>query len=509
MIDIFRKARRVSAPIIAINTTDPIAVVSTLRETYGKAPLVEWNSVAGVRPLNAAGKQSIDRASEATSVIPESSTNIMEAVRMFTGFSESTIVFVHNAHRWLPGAQEDPMRSVVAQGIANLRELYKADRRTLVMLAQAIVLPDELAADTVVIDDRLPNPEELAAIVTEQFEAADLPKPSPEVLAKAVDAVAGLASFPAEQVVAMSLTPEGIDLQMLWERKRQTISQTPGLSVNKSGEKFEDVGGCGNVKGLLSRVIGGKRPPRAIVWLDEIEKALSGAGGDTSGTSQDQLGQILTYMQDANATGVIFIGLPGSAKSLIAKSLGNEAGVPTIQFDLGGMKGSLVGQSEARVRQALKVVTAVGQGRVFFVATCNSIGALPPELRRRFKLGTFFFDVPTREERDAIWDLYLRKSGLKFTPDNPRPADDDWSGAEIAACVENVDLYGMTFEESASYIVPVARAMGAQLESLRALADGKFLSAAHAGLYNKEARRMSSDEQAIDMAPRKRRKIGE
>ncbi|MGB7590439.1 MAG: hypothetical protein WBO19_04275, partial [Terriglobia bacterium] len=44
-------------------------------------------------------------------------------------------------------------------------------------------------------------------------------------------------------------------------------------------------------------------------------------------------------------------------------------------------------------------IDAVSQGRMLFIATCNSIASLPPELRRRFTLGTFFFDLPTVDER--------------------------------------------------------------------------------------------------------------
>ena len=38
--------------------------------------------------------------------------------------------------------------------------------------------------------------------------------------------------------------------------------------------------------------------------------------------------------------------------------------------------------------------------------------SLPPELRRRFTLGTFFFDLPLREERKAIWDIYFKNWNL-------------------------------------------------------------------------------------------------
>jgi AAA+ superfamily predicted ATPase len=113
-------------------------------------------------------------------------------------------------------------------------------------------------------------------------------------------------------------------------------------------------------------------------------------------------------MQDNSASGVIFIGPPGSAKSMVAKAAGTEAGVPTIQLDLGAMRGSLVGQSESQVRSALKVITAVASGKTLWIATCNSIGNLPPELRLRFTLGTFFFDLPAAAERDRIWNIYLK-----------------------------------------------------------------------------------------------------
>src|SRR5579885_1973976 len=60
------------------------------------------------------------------------------------------------------------------------------------------------------------------------------------------------------------------------------------------------------------------------------------------------------------------------------------------------MQNAMVGASGERLRAALKVVDAVTNGRSLWIATCNSIGTLPPELRRRFTLGTFFFDLHRR-----------------------------------------------------------------------------------------------------------------
>ena len=62
---------------------------------------------------------------------------------------------------------------------------------------------------------------------------------------------------------------------------------------------------------------------------------------------------------------------------------------------------------------ALSVVSAVSQGRALFLATCNSFSALAPEIRRRFKDATFFFDLPDAYERQAIWEIYLRHLSLR------------------------------------------------------------------------------------------------
>jgi MoxR-like ATPase len=234
------------------------------------------------------------------------------------------------------------------------------------------------------------------------------------------------------------------------------------------------------VKRFVTRVINGENRPRAIVFQDEIEKSLAGAAGDLSGTTQELLGSQLTFMQDKNATGLLFIGHPGAAKSAIAKAAGNEAGIPTIQFDLGGMKGSLLGESNANMRTSLKVVEAVSQGRALFIATCNDIKSLPPELRRRFSFGTFFFDLPTAKERDLIWNIYFRKFNLK---DKDRPSDIGWTGAEIKNCCDIAWRLKTTLKDAASYIVPLVTSAKERIENLRREADSRFISASEPGPY--------------------------
>ena len=74
-----------------------------------------------------------------------------------------------------------------------------------------------------------------------------------------------------------------LNTEDLWERKRQIIEQTPGLSVWRGGETFEDIGGVENVKSFLRAVLAGINPPRVIVFIDEIEKAFAGTALTSQG----------------------------------------------------------------------------------------------------------------------------------------------------------------------------------------------------------------------------------
>jgi SpoVK/Ycf46/Vps4 family AAA+-type ATPase len=143
------------------------------------------------------------------------------------------------------------------------------------------------------------------------------------------------------------------------------------------------------------------------------------------------------------------------------------------------MQDSLVGASGERLRAALQVVDAVSQGRSLWIATCNSITSLPPELRRRFTLGTFFFDLPDREERDTIWKLYLGKYAIE----GERPADDGWTGAEIKECCRKAARLRTSLRDASSYIVPVSRSASEQIRTLRQQASGRFISASKQGVY--------------------------
>lgn len=488
----FKAARLVSTPLVATSTPDPAATIKSLADGLnGQAPaLTQWDSVRGITALNEKGTKAVAQMGDDAQM----AINPVSALICATRLPERAILFVHNAPRLLEG--QDALS--VIQAIWNLRDEFKGDGRTLVLLGPDFRLPPELSNDVLLLDEPLPDAAQLKSIICEAYDSAELAPPGEEICESAVSALLGLAAFPADQAAAMSLTPDGLDLPALWERKRQTIEATPGLAVWQGGETFNDIGGIENVKTFLSRVIQGAEAPRVFVFIDEIEKAFAGAGAgaDTSGVSHDQVGTMLSFMQDEAASGIICIGPPGTSKSMLAKAAGNEAGVPTVALDFGAMKGSLIGESEQRLRSALKVIKAMAGGRIFFIATCNSITTLPPELRRRFTFGTFFFDLPTPEERERIWKLWTGKYGLGFEP----VEDVNWTGAEIKQCCEVAYRLRCTLPEAGLYVVPVAVSAGDQIEKLRQSASGRFTSASTSGLYQFNAASTS-----VPTAPAKRK----
>ncbi len=186
--------------------------------------------------------------------------------------------------------------------------------------------------------------------------------------------------------------------------------------------------------------------------------------------------------------------------------------------------GSLVGQTEQNVRQALKTVDAMGrcvllvdevekalsgangsndsgvstrlfgtllswlaehQSDVFVACSANDISKLPPEFSRAERFdGIFFLDLPSGSERQAIWKLYLDKFSLDAK--QPMPVDTDWTGAEIKSCCRLARMLDMSLVDAAKNVVPIARTAHESVERLRQWASGRCLSANSPGIYGRE-----------------------
>lgn len=160
----------------------------------------------------------------------------------------------------------------------------------------------------------------------------------------------------------------------------------------------------------------------AILWIDEIEKALATGAGHTAdgGLSERILGSLLTWMQERTA-------------------------------------------------------------QVFLIATANDIEKLPVESVRRGRFDeVFFVDLPAADARRAIFALHLEQRGRRpedFDLDRLAQASKNFSGAEIEGVVVAALYHAFSRRQRLSTDLliteiastrPLARLRPQRIEALRA-----------------------------------------
>ncbi len=520
--DKVRDARRVSTPLIGIGTPDPAATIEKLQELFDgpqaktPIPLMRWDVAGGLTYLNAAGREALGLAlTPGWADMGESEKK--EAEKQWPGLTAKPAMALDVAQR-LPGTRRDKAgnlqergtmvfalnlnafyeraddgnATIVAQSVWNLRDQYKKTTRTLVVLAERHAPPALLRRDVILIDEPLPSDDDLARIVRAQIESVGAAVDE-KVIPEAVDAIRSLSAYTAEQVAAMATDENGVDLDSMWEQKIADIERTKGMSVDRIEEDVEDARGVDWFIKFATQLVKGPRCPHVVVRIDEIEKMFGGlsGSGDNTGTTQDTLGVILRKMEDNGWDGNLLIGPPGTGKTLLSKILSKLASkvsgrrVLPIAVDLGDTKSKGLGDTEAAIRDVFKRLESLGgAGRVYFIATCNDLDVLPAALKRRYKKGTWYVDLPSAEGRDQMWQVYTKKFGID--PKSKRPDDRNWTGAEIRNCCENAWSLGWSLVEAAKLVVPTAKSDPAGVEKLRKLADGRFNCVAYEGTYKVE-----------------------
>jgi SpoVK/Ycf46/Vps4 family AAA+-type ATPase len=287
---------------------------------------------------------------------------------------------------------------------------------------------------------------------------------------------------------------------LILEEKRQIIRRTEILEFIAPAEGFEDVGGLENLKTWLRK--------RGDAWRDEARR------------------YCLPFPK-----GLLIVGVPGCGKSLTAKCTSRAWDLPLLRLDIGRVFSSLLGDSEAHMRSALRTAEAIApsilwideiekgfggasgpsldsgtslrvfgsfltwmQEReypVFVIATANSIERLPPEFMRKGRFDEIFFvDLPTFAERRQIVELHLRKrllhpeviGDLRLTDgllDDLTARCTQYTGAEIEQVVitalfeafaERRSLTAADLEYAIDATVPLARTQAEDVETLQAWA---------------------------------------
>jgi hypothetical protein len=411
----------------------------------------------------------------------------LAAVRSLAALGDpkgTTILVLQNFHPFL--RSHEVIQALVRQILAG-----KQNRTFVVVLAPVVAIPVELEKLFVVVEHDLPDRRQLAEIARGiATEKDELPKG--QDLERVLDAAAGLTRYEAEGAFSLALVRHGrIEPSTLWQLKSQTLLKSGLLSLHRGGETFADLGGLESLKAFCLRAL-------------------------RTGIASSK----------ARAHGVMLLGVPGTGKSAFAKALGNETGRPTVILDVGSLMGSLVGQSEERTRQALKIIDAMQpavvmldevdkalsgaasggstdsgvsarmfgtllswlndhESDVFVVCTANDVSRLPPEFSRSERFdGVFFLDLPGEDQREAIWQQYI--GYFELDAKQRRPDDANWTGAEIKSCCRLAALLDLPLVQAAQNVVPVAVTAAESVERLRTWASGRCLAADRAGIYQRE-----------------------
>jgi len=414
----------------------------------------------------------------------------LAAVRALSALAEpdgTALLVLVNFHRFLNSPE-------IVQSLVRQITAGKQNRAFVVILAPVVQIPVELEKLFVCLEHELPDRTQLEEVARG---IADKPDELPEGagLQALLDAAAGLTRYEAEGAFSLSIVRRGrLAPEAIWELKSQMLKKSGLLQLHRGGERFSDLGGLESIKEFCRRAL----RPRA------------------------------TVNSAAQPRGILLLSPPGCGKSAISKALGNEMGRPTLILDIGALMGSLVGQTEQNIRQALKIADAMApcvlmadeldkalsgvassgqtdsgvsarlfgtlltwlndhQTDVFFVGTLNDVSKLPPEFSRAERFdGVFFVDLPGPREKQTIWQMYLDQYGLNSK--QQRPVDTDWTGAEIRACCRLATLLEMPLLEAGKNIVPVAVTAAESVERLRNWASGRCLSADKPGIYRSEDR---------------------
>lgn len=408
------------------------------------------------------------------------------------------------------GSQPKEPTAIDAQKVLLKETSQAGSAKTVVMLSPSQWnIPVELEQVVRVVDLPLPdkgdrmdkvqgyvdtfrnNPEQHSAY----SKAAELTDREVEMVA---DACAGLTLFQMENTLLMSLATEGTFSKTFILREKREMLKNQGIELIEPKSGYGDVGGLEPAKD----------------WARRYRNRFSQAAFDF-GFKRYPRGMFMT-------------GIPGCGKSLMSTVLCKEWGLNGIRIKASDLKGSLVGESEQKTANIIKMAEAnapcimvvdeaekmfastdasrdggASQGvlslfltfmqesnkGVFVVFTLNNMSALPRELIDRFE-GRFFFDLPSDSERAEIFNIHIKRFNrdpANYDIEAFVKTTDGFNGRGIEAAV--AEAFGVAFADggreptnddfASAFDVIGAAADQKTVESLREEAKAKQLMTAN------------------------------
>jgi len=483
-LDVYLRAR---FSLIVISTVEESRAVDAVADVCRKTQkeCYAWDLAAGFNKLM--GAQALEGADPITAL-----ASIVKAA------DQPAVFILKDFHEFWKEVR-------VKRSLRNLAQDLRQTRKSVVVVTPESNLPKELQDEGVQMDFALPGVDEIREVLDQLAKTPRLRVDlTPTGREKLLQAAVGLSHIQAQRAFSQAIVRDGVlddtDIEVVTAEKKTIIRDSEALEFYTATEHPDDVGGLEVLKN----------------WLKLRERA---------------------FTEEARAyglpmpKGIALIGIPGTGKSLTAKMISSAWRLPLLRLDVGSLFGSLVGESEERVRKALHLAEAIApcvmwidelekslaqggldggtsqrvfgtiltwmqdkRAPVFVVATANDVAALPPELLRRGRFDeVFFLDLPTLDERREIFSVHLakrRRLPEEYMLDRLARESAGYVGAEIEQSV--IDAMYVAFNEgprefttedvsrALARLVPLSRSQRESIEFLRDwLREGRAQSASY------------------------------
>lgn len=326
---------------------------------------------------------------------------------------------------------------------------------------------------------------------------------APKDGARLLNHLKGLTLLEAEKVLTKAIVEDGLlsadDIAHVIDAKKQIVERDGVLEYYPVEESMSEVADLAGLKAWLAK--------RKNILTDPQRAAEFG----------------LSFPK-----GMLLVGVPGCGKSLCAKAVAMEWGLPLLKLDPGALYNKYIGETEKNFKRAMTTAERVSpvilwidelekafaqggsedggvsqrvfgtflswmqdrKGDVFIVATANDVTKLPAEFLRKGRFDEIFFvDLPNAEARKAIFEIHLNKRGknpVHFGLDRIVEATDQFSGAEIEQVIVAAlytafsDKKELTTEALLAEVAatrPLAHTMSERVTSLREWARERTVSA--------------------------------
>lgn len=319
----------------------------------------------------------------------------------------------------------------VMRKIRDMKEHYgsEANYCPIIVTAPIVSLPCELEKIFTLLDFPLFTKAEISAEISQLVKAVYRNEPKPvfeEKLDKLADSLTGLTDREISRAIAHSIAKNNktaISTDDIYEEKLQAVKKCEVLEIIQPTHTVADLGGCVGIK----------------EWFDSVKESMSPEAREFGIPAPK---------------GAMLVGIPGTSKSVSAEILASHLGLPLISLNISACMGSLVGQSEQAIGNALRIVKAMApvvllcdevdktlggamssaasdagtlsrvlaqiltflqedDTGVICIFTSNNSEVLPMELTRSGRLDkSFAFFLPDADERKEIAKIYLNKNGL-------------------------------------------------------------------------------------------------